>query len=216
MLTSSRFVTSALTARATPPSFSMLAFSSCSRSRRLAAMATLHPALAKCCAMAAPLPLDAPVTMATLSSNARSTGRGQSTHMIWRHEMETFSALLALCAGNSPVTGEFPSQRPLKQNFDVFVDLRLNKQLSKPSRRRWFETPLHSLWRLCNVRNTLRRDFAHPDYLFLEVLIRSGVGVFYLSNGVKGTFVFCKYFSYCQAITEANIISAYLPLQFPI
>ena len=25
--------------------------------------------------------------------------------------METFSALLALCVGNSPVTGEFPSQR---------------------------------------------------------------------------------------------------------
>ena len=26
----------------------------------------------------------------------------------WRHQIETFSALLALCAGNSPVTGEFP------------------------------------------------------------------------------------------------------------
>ena len=31
----------------------------------------------------------------------------------WRHEMETFSALLAICAGNSPVTGEFPAQRPV-------------------------------------------------------------------------------------------------------
>ena len=30
----------------------------------------------------------------------------------WRHQMETFSALLAICAGNSPVTGEFPAQRP--------------------------------------------------------------------------------------------------------
>ena len=38
----------------------------------------------------------------------------------WRHQMETFSALLAFCAGNSPVTGEFPSQRPLTQSFDVF------------------------------------------------------------------------------------------------
>ena len=37
-----------------------------------------------------------------------------------RHQMETFSALLALCAGNSPVTGEFPSQRPLARSFDVF------------------------------------------------------------------------------------------------
>ena len=45
--------------------------------------------------------------------------------------METFSALLAICAGNSPVTGEFPSQRPVKQSFDAFFDLRLNKRLSK-------------------------------------------------------------------------------------
>ena len=27
-----------------------------------------------------------------------------------RHQMETLSALLSLCTGNSPVTGEFPSQ----------------------------------------------------------------------------------------------------------
>ena len=39
----------------------------------------------------------------------------------WRHQMETFSALLALCAGNSPVTGEFPSQRPVTRSFDVFI-----------------------------------------------------------------------------------------------
>ena len=36
----------------------------------------------------------------------------------WRHAMETFSALLALCAGNSPVAGEFPSQRPVTRSFD--------------------------------------------------------------------------------------------------
>ena len=41
----------------------------------------------------------------------------------WRHQMETFSALLALCAGNSPVTGEFPSQRPVTRSFDVFFHL---------------------------------------------------------------------------------------------
>ena len=39
----------------------------------------------------------------------------------WRHQMETFSAFLALCAGNSPVTGEFPSQRPVTRSFDVFM-----------------------------------------------------------------------------------------------
>ena len=37
----------------------------------------------------------------------------------WRHQMETFSALLALCAGNSPVSGEFPAQRPVTRSFDV-------------------------------------------------------------------------------------------------
>ena len=36
--------------------------------------------------------------------------------------METFYALLALCAGNSPVTGEFPTQRPVTRSFDVFFD----------------------------------------------------------------------------------------------
>ena len=38
----------------------------------------------------------------------------------WRHQMETFSALLALCARNSPVTGDFPSQGPVTRSFDVF------------------------------------------------------------------------------------------------
>ena len=37
----------------------------------------------------------------------------------WRHQMETFSALLAICAGNSPVPGEFPTQRPVTRSFDV-------------------------------------------------------------------------------------------------
>ena len=61
--------------------------------------------------------------------------------------METFSALLTLCA----VTGEFPSQKPVTQSFDVFFDLRLNKRLSKQSWGWWFETPSRSLWSHCNV-----------------------------------------------------------------
>ena len=65
--------------------------------------------------------------------------------------METFSVLLAICAGNSPVTGEFPAQRPVTQSFNVFFDLRLNKQLSKQSWGWWFETLLRPLWRHCNA-----------------------------------------------------------------
>ena len=59
----------------------------------------------------------------------------------WRHQMEKLSALLALCAGNSPITGELPSQRPVTRSFDAFFDLRLNKRLNKHSTCWWFETP---------------------------------------------------------------------------
>ena len=68
----------------------------------------------------------------------------------WRHQMETFSALLAISAGNSPVPGEFPTQRPVTRSFDVFFDLRLNKRLSKQSWDWWFETLSCPLWRHCN------------------------------------------------------------------
>ena len=44
--------------------------------------------------------------------------------------MEKFSVQLAFCAENSAVTGEFPAQRPATQSFDIFFDLRLNKQLN--------------------------------------------------------------------------------------
>ena len=65
----------------------------------------------------------------------------------WRHQIETFSVLLALCEGNPPI----PLTKASAVKFGVFFDLRLNKQLSKQSRRRWFETPLRSLWRHCNI-----------------------------------------------------------------
>ena len=74
----------------------------------------------------------------------------QSLLIWWSHQMETFSALLALCEGNLPVTGEFLSQRPVTRSFDVLFDLRLNKRLSKQSWCWWFETPSRPLWRQCN------------------------------------------------------------------
>ena len=64
----------------------------------------------------------------------------------WSHQMETFSVLLALCAGNSPVTGEKASDAELW----CFFDLCLNKRLSKQSWGWWFATPSRSLWRHCN------------------------------------------------------------------
>ena len=56
-----------------------------------------------------------------------------------------------MCAGNSPVPGEFPAQRPVTRSFHVFFDLRLNKPLSKQSWGWWFETLSRPLWRHCNV-----------------------------------------------------------------
>ena len=72
----------------------------------------------------------------------------------WRHQMEAFSASQALCVENSPVTGEFPSQRPVKRSFDVFFDVQLNEWLSKE-----FEKPSRSLWSHCN-------DMLHADMFF--------------------------------------------------
>ena len=56
----------------------------------------------------------------------------------WRHQMETFSTLLAFCAGNSPITGELPAQRPVTRTSDDFFDLSLNKRFSKQSWGWWF------------------------------------------------------------------------------
>ena len=75
----------------------------------------------------------------------------------WCHQMYTLSALLAICAGNSPVTGEFLSQRPMTRSFDVFFDLRLNKLLSKQWWGRWLETPSRPLWCHYNARHVQHR-----------------------------------------------------------
>ena len=37
----------------------------------------------------------------------------------WRHQMETFSVLLDICAGKSPITGKFPAQRPVTRSFRI-------------------------------------------------------------------------------------------------
>ena len=74
-----------------------------------------------------------------------------------------FSALLAICAGNSPVNGEFPAQRPMTWNFDVFFDLWVNKHLSKQLRRWWFETLSRLLWRHCN------------DYLDFSIIVNNSL-----------------------------------------
>ena len=96
----------------------------------------------------------------------------------WRHLMETFSALLAICAGNSPVSGELPAQRPVTQSFDVFFDLCPNKRLSKQPWGWWFETPSVSLWRHSNgpLDNRYSRMGCNPLIPLLLVCSFSHVG----------------------------------------
>ena len=75
----------------------------------------------------------------------------------WRHLMETFSALLAICAGTSRSLVKSPhTERPVTRSFDAFFELRLNKRLSKESRGCWFETPSRPLWRHCNDQHSRR------------------------------------------------------------
>ena len=80
--------------------------------------------------------------------------------------MEAFCALLVICAGNPPVTGEFPTQRPVKRSFDVFFDLRLNKLLSKRWWGWWFETPSRPVWLHRNVPSYI----TWPAYCQSELL----------------------------------------------
>ena len=91
----------------------------------------------------------------------------------WRHQMETFSALLAICAGNSPASGEFPAQRPVTRCFDVFFDLCLNKRLRKQSRGWWFETLSRPLWRHRSVFFSVGSDLDDTQraFFFIGLLI---------------------------------------------
>ena len=82
--------------------------------------------------------------------------------------MENLSPLLALCAGYSPVTCEFPAQRPVIWSLDVFFDLRPNKRLRKHSWGRWFGTPSCPLWRHsnnCVLIHICRRECSTPASL---------------------------------------------------
>ena len=81
--------------------------------------------------------------------------------------MEIFSASLTLCAGNLPVTGGFPSQRPVTRSFDIFFNLCLNKRRRKQSWGWWFETLWRPLWRHCNDISVL----AGEEYRLFHTLL---------------------------------------------
>ena len=102
----------------------------------------------------------------------------------WRHEMETFSALLVICAGNSPVPREFPTQRPVTRSFDVFFDLRLNKPLKQPWGW-WFEALSRPLWRHCNGKLFLESAGWHTGFGLYQIGSSLVVSVTWRSAGVR-------------------------------
>ena len=106
----------------------------------------------------------------------------------WRHQMERFSALLAICAGNSPVTGEFATQRPVTRSFDVYFDLRPKERLSKQWWGWWFETLSRSLWRHRNGKRSI--------WLYVWITVASLV-----------KFMACRYFtigSFCHTFAPMD------------
>ena len=80
---------------------------------------------------------------------------------------EYFLHNMVLCERNPPVTGGFPSQRPVKRSLIIFFDVRLNKRLSKQPRRRWFEPPWRLLWHHCNGHS-----ISHHGVRAMECLCR--------------------------------------------
>ena len=108
-------------------------------------------------------------------------------HIWWRHKKETFSSLLALCEGNPPVTGGFPSQRPVTRSFGVFFDPPFNNRLSQQSRHRWFETPSRSLWRHYIWWSRSIMNVYMVSTILLEAIDRSKI-LFY---GIPGRVLVC-------------------------
>ena len=105
----------------------------------------------------------------------------------WRRQMETFSALLAICTGNSPVPVEFPAERPVTRSFDAFFDLRLNKRMSKQSCGWRFDIS-RPLWRHRNV--CLLRSMSEEWYIWssmihwclFPLIVRKWEGVYFVST----------------------------------
>ena len=110
--------------------------------------------------------------------------------------MKTFSVLLALCARNSPVTGEFPAQRPVTRSFYVFFDLRLDKRLGKQWWGWWFETPARQLWSHCNGMFADPLNSIGPTlskYHFVTRHLRSNTALLeWITPSSYGMICFCR------------------------
>ena len=135
----------------------------------------------------------------------------------WRHQVETFSALLALCAGNSPVTREFPTQRPVTRNFNAFFDLCLNRRLSKQWLGWWFETQSRPLWRQCYATQQIGVHETLLCYIHVRTIVSSTKSTFVLMlNAWCVFYVFECALSVSFQITHMNIGSLGVYFEFTL
>ena len=115
----------------------------------------------------------------------------------WRHEMGTFFALLPLCEEISPVTGEFPAQRPLTRSFDVFSDLHLNIRLSNRKagdlKRYWANYDVTVMW---------------IPYVFMPVWNDKMTG---LKQQVDRSLLLSNAYQFCSSICEYFNITLCMP-----
>ena len=147
--------------------------------------------------------------------------------------METFSALLAICAGNSPVPGEIPTQRPVTRSFDVSFDLRLNKRLSTKSWGWWLETLSCSLWRQskdilntlksmhspcphhrCAVASILHHYF--DGHLTANISAREFEGSLQFLSGIRHDWHTCVVLTVHQVITSNELTFLWSTIQYLI
>ena len=113
----------------------------------------------------------------------------------WRHQMEAFSALLNLCVGNSPVTGEFPSHRPVTRSFDVFFYLCLSKWWIKQSWDWWFETPSRSLWR------NFKGETCILNQNYMKVCFQASSQHYAMNDGITYWLIYAS-----RGINELNVL----------
>ena len=90
----------------------------------------------------------------------------------WHHQMETFSVLLAIRVGNSAVTGEFPSQRPV--TFSLICawisDWINNHEAGDLRRHRAHYDVIVMYWNLVLTSDGLSQDCSNSSANALELL----------------------------------------------
>ena len=136
---------------------------------------------------------------------------------LWRHKMETFSPLLAICAGNSPVTGEIPIQKPMARSFDVSLICAWINGWVKNREAGNFQTTSRPLWRHCNGNTDRVSDFHYGEWgKFVAFTYNICLCIFYKMFQNIATCN-CKHYSIfmCQMAITALILRKTIDLRIP-